>query len=200
MVWRASHAACLRTGASAEDAAPLRRHRPRPLRHRRRVITPRYSPRYSPRDGKREREPRGARPLGEFPGHSATSLGSLRFLDAAVSSIEEGGLLMVTCTDMAVLCASYPEVYAEIHAEIHADICAEIHAEMHAEICAEVEPARHYHALLCRRATQSTARTPSRRSTATSRRSGSCSAASRATRTGERLSPHVRKRMSTRGA
>ena len=69
----------------------------------------------------RERESRREGPLGEFPGHSASSLGSLRFLDAAVSSIEEGGLLMVTCTDMAVLCASYPEVYAEIHAEIHAE-------------------------------------------------------------------------------
>lgn len=31
------------------------------------------------------------------------------FLDAAVQSVAEGGLLMVTCTDMAVLCGNTPE-------------------------------------------------------------------------------------------
>ena len=31
------------------------------------------------------------------------------FLDSAVQCVAEGGLLMVTCTDLAVLCASYPE-------------------------------------------------------------------------------------------
>ena len=31
------------------------------------------------------------------------------FLDAAMQSVAEGGLLMVTCTDLAVLCATYPE-------------------------------------------------------------------------------------------
>lgn len=31
------------------------------------------------------------------------------FLDAAVQSISDGGLLCVTCTDMAALCASYPD-------------------------------------------------------------------------------------------
>ncbi|KAI5728708.1 hypothetical protein M8J77_019958 [Diaphorina citri] len=32
-----------------------------------------------------------------------------RFLDAAVSSLRDGGLLLVTCTDMAVLCGNTPE-------------------------------------------------------------------------------------------
>ena len=31
------------------------------------------------------------------------------FLDGAMQCVAEGGLLMVTCTDLAVLCASYPE-------------------------------------------------------------------------------------------
>ena len=31
------------------------------------------------------------------------------FLDAAIQCVENGGLLCITCTDMAVLCASYPE-------------------------------------------------------------------------------------------
>lgn len=31
------------------------------------------------------------------------------FLDAAVQAIEDGGLLLVTCTDKAVLCGSNPE-------------------------------------------------------------------------------------------
>ena len=31
------------------------------------------------------------------------------FLDGAVQCVAEGGLLMVTCTDLAVLCATYPE-------------------------------------------------------------------------------------------
>uniref|UniRef100_A0A7S0LH64 tRNA (guanine(26)-N(2))-dimethyltransferase n=1 Tax=Coccolithus braarudii TaxID=221442 RepID=A0A7S0LH64_9EUKA len=31
------------------------------------------------------------------------------FLDSAVQAVAEGGLLMVTCTDLAVLCGSYPE-------------------------------------------------------------------------------------------
>lgn len=31
------------------------------------------------------------------------------FLDAAVQSVADGGLLMVTCTDMAVLCGNAPE-------------------------------------------------------------------------------------------
>lgn len=31
------------------------------------------------------------------------------FLDAAVQSLAEGGLLMITCTDMAVLCGNHSE-------------------------------------------------------------------------------------------
>ena len=31
------------------------------------------------------------------------------FIDSAVQTISNGGLLCITCTDMAVLCASYPE-------------------------------------------------------------------------------------------
>ena len=31
------------------------------------------------------------------------------FLDAAVQSLTEGGLLMITCTDMAVLCGNHSE-------------------------------------------------------------------------------------------
>lgn len=31
------------------------------------------------------------------------------FLDSAVQNIASGGLMCITCTDMAVLCASYPE-------------------------------------------------------------------------------------------
>lgn len=31
------------------------------------------------------------------------------FMDAAVQTVADGGLLCVTCTDLAVLCASYPE-------------------------------------------------------------------------------------------
>lgn len=31
------------------------------------------------------------------------------FLDGAVQSIADGGLLLVTCTDMAVLCGNSPE-------------------------------------------------------------------------------------------
>lgn len=31
------------------------------------------------------------------------------FLDGAISNIVDGGLMCVTCTDTAVLCASYPE-------------------------------------------------------------------------------------------
>jgi tRNA (guanine26-N2/guanine27-N2)-dimethyltransferase len=31
------------------------------------------------------------------------------FLDAAVQSVSDGGLLCVTCTDMAVLAGNYPE-------------------------------------------------------------------------------------------
>ena len=31
------------------------------------------------------------------------------FLDAAVQSISDGGLLLVTCTDMGVLCGKSPE-------------------------------------------------------------------------------------------
>jgi tRNA (guanine26-N2/guanine27-N2)-dimethyltransferase len=31
------------------------------------------------------------------------------FLEAAIQCVENGGLLCITCTDMAVLCASYPE-------------------------------------------------------------------------------------------
>lgn len=35
--------------------------------------------------------------------------GPNKFLDAAIQSIEEGGLLMVTATDMAVLAGNTPE-------------------------------------------------------------------------------------------
>lgn len=31
------------------------------------------------------------------------------FIDSAVQTVSNGGLLCITCTDMAVLCASYPE-------------------------------------------------------------------------------------------
>ena len=31
------------------------------------------------------------------------------FLDAAVQAVEDGGLLLVTCTDMAVLCGAHAE-------------------------------------------------------------------------------------------
>ena len=31
------------------------------------------------------------------------------FLDSAVQAVAEGGMLMVTCTDLAVLCGTYPE-------------------------------------------------------------------------------------------
>lgn len=31
------------------------------------------------------------------------------FLDAAVQSVSNGGLLCITCTDMAVLCGNHPE-------------------------------------------------------------------------------------------
>ena len=31
------------------------------------------------------------------------------FLDGAVQSVAEGGILLVTCTDMAVLCGNSPE-------------------------------------------------------------------------------------------
>lgn len=34
------------------------------------------------------------------------------FIDAAVQSIADGGLLCVTCTDMPVLSGNYPEVLA----------------------------------------------------------------------------------------
>jgi len=32
------------------------------------------------------------------------------FLDSAVQALAEGGLLMITCTDMAVLCGNHSEV------------------------------------------------------------------------------------------
>jgi tRNA (guanine26-N2/guanine27-N2)-dimethyltransferase len=39
------------------------------------------------------------------------------FLDAAVQSVSEGGLLAVTCTDKAVLCGNHPEAcWAKYHA------------------------------------------------------------------------------------
>lgn len=31
------------------------------------------------------------------------------FIDSAIQTVSNGGLLCITCTDMAVLCASYPE-------------------------------------------------------------------------------------------
>lgn len=31
------------------------------------------------------------------------------FMDSVVQNVANGGLLCITCTDMAVLCASYPE-------------------------------------------------------------------------------------------
>lgn len=31
------------------------------------------------------------------------------FIDSAIQNVSNGGLLCITCTDMAVLCASYPE-------------------------------------------------------------------------------------------
>jgi len=34
---------------------------------------------------------------------------AVQFLDAAVQAVEDGGLLLVTCTDAAVLCGTYPE-------------------------------------------------------------------------------------------
>lgn len=32
-----------------------------------------------------------------------------QFLDLAVQCIEDGGILLVTCTDMAILCGNFPE-------------------------------------------------------------------------------------------
>lgn len=40
------------------------------------------------------------------------------FLDTAVQTISNGGLLCITCTDMAVLCASYPETCYAKYASI----------------------------------------------------------------------------------
>ena len=34
---------------------------------------------------------------------------AVEFLDCAVKAIDDGGLLCVTCTDLAVLCGTYPE-------------------------------------------------------------------------------------------
>lgn len=40
--------------------------------------------------------------------------GPNKFLDAAIQSIDEGGLLMVTATDMAVLAGNTPEACKKI--------------------------------------------------------------------------------------
>ena len=49
------------------------------------------------------------------------------FLDGAVQAITDGGMLMVTCTDLAVLCATYPEAcYAKYGAyPVKARFCHE---------------------------------------------------------------------------
>lgn len=33
------------------------------------------------------------------------------FIDSAVQAIKDGGLMLVTCTDLAVLCGNHPEVH-----------------------------------------------------------------------------------------
>lgn len=60
------------------------------------------------------------------------------FLDAAVQAVEEGGLLMVTCTDMAVLSGN------------HHDACWAKYGVMpiHAKYCHEMVRASATHALL----------------------------------------------------
>jgi len=40
--------------------------------------------------------------------------GAYEFLDGAVQLVADGGLLMVTCTDAAVLCGNHSEVFSEI--------------------------------------------------------------------------------------
>lgn len=50
------------------------------------------------------------------------------FLDAAVQAVAEGGLLCITCTDMAVLCASYPETCLSkyLSVPVKGEICHEM--------------------------------------------------------------------------
>ena len=50
------------------------------------------------------------------------------FLDAAVQSVKDGGLLCVTCTDMAVLCGNHPEAcFAKYGAmPLHSKFCHEM--------------------------------------------------------------------------
>lgn len=40
------------------------------------------------------------------------------FIDSAMQNVFNGGLLCITCTDMAVLCASYPETCYAKYASI----------------------------------------------------------------------------------
>lgn len=50
------------------------------------------------------------------------------FLDSAIQAVAEGGLLCITCTDMAVLCASYPETCLSKYLSIpvKGEICHEM--------------------------------------------------------------------------
>lgn len=50
------------------------------------------------------------------------------FLDAAIQAVAEGGLLCITCTDMAVLCASYPETCLSkyLSVPVKGEICHEM--------------------------------------------------------------------------
>jgi tRNA (guanine26-N2/guanine27-N2)-dimethyltransferase len=72
------------------------------------------------------------------------------FLDSAVQNINNGGLLCITCTDMAVLCASYPETcYAKYSSvPIKGDVAHE--AVIHARLALLSHYFRPF-ALCCRR-------------------------------------------------
>lgn len=50
------------------------------------------------------------------------------FLDSALQAIHDGGLICITCTDMAILCASYPEVCNSKYSAIplRGEICHEM--------------------------------------------------------------------------
>lgn len=50
------------------------------------------------------------------------------FIDTAVRTVADGGLICVTCTDLAVLCASYPEsCYAKYSSvPLKGEICHEM--------------------------------------------------------------------------
>lgn len=52
---------------------------------------------------------------------------SAPFIDAAVQNVADGGLLCITCTDLAVLCATYPETCFSKYGgtPIRGDVCHE---------------------------------------------------------------------------